>query len=148
MTLISRIETYYIAPRWLFVRIETDSAGDRRLGRGQLRGPRAEQVRTAVDQLSELLIGTDPLQIEDTWQVLTKGGFYRGGRVVASAVSGIDQAPVGHRRQDAIDAPVHQLLGGPVRDRVRIYGWVGGDEPGEVATRSAPRSRPGSPPSR
>ena len=93
---------------------------------------RSETVRTAVEQLSELLIGRDALRIEDHWQVLTKGSFYRGGPILASAVSGIDQA-LWDIAGKHFGAPVHQLLGGPVRDRIRVYGWVGGDEPGEVA---------------
>jgi galactonate dehydratase len=64
--------------------------------------------------------------------VLSKGGFYRGGAVLSSAVSGVDQAlwDIAGR---SLGVPVHQLLGGPVRDRIRAYGWVGGDEPSEIA---------------
>jgi galactonate dehydratase len=92
---------------------------------------RAEVVRAAVDVLSEYLLGEDPLRIEDHWQVLTKGGFYRGGPVLSSAVAGIDQALWDIAGQ-AYGAPVHALLGGPVRDRVRVYAWAGGDEPDQV----------------
>ena len=77
MTFISRIETFLVAPRWLFVRIETDS-GIVGWGEATCEG-RSETVRTAVEQLSELLIGNDALRIEDHWQVMTKGSFYRGG---------------------------------------------------------------------
>src|SRR3954468_3087786 len=130
MTLISRIEPFLVAPRWLFVRIETDS-GIVGWGEATCEG-RSETVRTAIDQLSELLLGRDALRIEDPWQAVTKGAFYRGGAILASAVSGLDQAlwDIAGKRYGA---PVHQLLGGPVRDRVRVYGWVGGDEPAEVA---------------
>ena len=89
-------------------------------------------MRTAVEQLAELLIGTDPLRIEDHWQVMTKGSFYRGGPILASAVAGLDQA-LWDIAGKHFDMPVHQLLGGHVRDRIRMYGWVGGDEPDEVA---------------
>jgi galactonate dehydratase len=82
--------------------------------------------------LSEYLIGEDPLKIENHWQVLTKGGFYRGGPVLSSAVAGIDQA-LWDIAGKTYGAPVHALLGGPVRDRVRVYAWVGGDEPGEIS---------------
>jgi galactonate dehydratase len=64
--------------------------------------------------------------------VLTKGGFYRGGPVLSSAVAGLDQA-LWDIAGKAYGAPVHALLGGPVRDRVRVYAWVGGDEPDEIA---------------
>lgn len=127
---IERIETFLVAPRWLFVRIETDS-GIGGWGEATCEG-RSETVRAAVGQLSELLIGQDPLRIEDHWQVLTKGSFYRGGPILASAVAGLDQA-LWDIAGKHFGAPVHQLLGGPVRDRIRVYGWVGGDEPDEVA---------------
>ncbi|MEQ4304072.1 galactonate dehydratase [Plantactinospora sp. B6F1] len=130
MTKIERVETFLVPPRWLFVRIET-ADGTVGWGEATCEG-RSETVRTAVHQLSELLIGQDALRIEDHWQVMTKGSFYRGGPILASAVSGLDQAlwDIAGRH---FAAPVHQLLGGPVRDRIRMYGWVGGDEPAEVA---------------
>ncbi|MFI8205440.1 galactonate dehydratase [Streptomyces sp. NPDC085937] len=123
---IARIETFLVPPRWLFCRVETD---DGLVGWGEpvVEG-RAEVVRSAVDVLSEHLLGEDPLRIQDHWQVLTKGGFYRGGPVLSSAVAGLDQALWDIAGQ-AYGAPVHALLGGPVRDTVRVYAWVGGDEP-------------------
>ncbi|MFC4015554.1 galactonate dehydratase [Nonomuraea purpurea] len=129
MTTITRVETFLVAPRWLFVRVETGS-GIVGWGEATCEG-RSETVRAAVDQLAELLIGRDALRIEDHWQVLTKGSFYRGGPILASAVAGLDQA-LWDIAGKHFGAPVHQLLGGPVRDRIRVYGWVGGDEPGEV----------------
>lgn len=128
--LISRIETFLVPPRWLFVRVETDS-GIVGWGEPVVEG-RSETVRTAVEQLSELLIGADPLRIEDHWQVMTKGSFYRGGAILASAVAGLDQA-LWDITGKHLGVPVHQLLGGHVRDRIRMYGWVGGDEPAEIA---------------
>ncbi|GIG91498.1 galactonate dehydratase [Plantactinospora endophytica] len=130
MTKIERVETFLVPPRWLFVRIET-SDGIVGWGEATCEG-RSETVRTAVHQLSEVLVGQDALRIEDHWQVMTKGSFYRGGPILASAVSGLDQA-LWDIAGKHFDAPVHQLLGGPVRDRIRVYGWVGGDEPAEVA---------------
>lgn len=127
---ITRIETFAVPPRWMFCRVETD---DGIVGWGEpvVEG-RAETVRAAVAELSELLIGRDPRQIERHWQILTKSGFYRGGPVLSSAVAGLDQA-LWDILGKSLGAPVHQLLGGPVRDRVRIYGWIGGDEPSAVA---------------
>jgi galactonate dehydratase len=127
---ITALRTYLVPPRWVFLRIDTDE-GITGWGEPALEG-RAETVRAAVGELSDMLIGADPLRIEDHWQTLTRGGFYRGGPVLASAVAGIDQALwdiAGH----AFGVPVHQLLGGRVRDRVRMYAWIGGDEPAEVA---------------
>ncbi|MER6555647.1 galactonate dehydratase [Streptomyces sp. NPDC001725] len=127
---ISRIETFAVPPRWLLCRVETD---DGVVGWGEpvVEG-RAATVRTAVHELSELLVGQDPLRIEDHWQTTTKGSFYRGGPVLSSAVSGLDQA-LWDIAGKVYGAPVHQLLGGPVRDRVRAYTWVGGDEPTQIA---------------
>ena len=127
---ITALRTYLVPPRWLFLRIDTDE-GISGWGEPVLEG-RAETVRAAIGELSDVLIGADPLRIEDNWQVLTRGGFYRGGPVLSSAVAGIDQALwdiAGH----AYGVPVHQLLGGRVRDQVRMYAWIGGDEPAEVA---------------
>ncbi|GAB3136911.1 galactonate dehydratase [Marisediminicola antarctica] len=127
--LISRVETFAVAPRWLFVRIETD-AGIVGWGEGSLEG-NSDIVRAAIEQFAGYLVGRDPSRIEDHWQVLTKGGFYRGGAVLASAVSGIDQA-LWDIAGKSLGVPVHRLLGGAVRDRIRAYGWVGGDDPSEV----------------
>jgi galactonate dehydratase len=126
---IDRIETFLVPPRWLFCRIETD---DGLVGWGEpvVEG-RAEVVRAAVEVATEYLLGADPLRIEDHWQVLTKGGFYRGGPILSSAVAGIDQA-LWDIAGKARNTPVYSLLGGPVRDRVRMYTWVGGDEPAQI----------------
>lgn len=126
---IDRIETFLLPPRWMFCRVETDE-GVVGWGEPVVEG-RADTVRTAVGELAEYLVGQDPLRIEDHWQVLTKGGFYRGGPVLSSAVAGLDQA-LWDIAGKVYDAPVHALLGGPVRDRVRVYSWVGGDEPAEL----------------
>lgn len=127
---ITEIETFLVAPRWLFCRVATDE-GVVGWGEPVIEG-RADTVRTAVHELADYLVGQDPLRIEDHWQVLTKSTFYRGGPILSSAVAGIDQALWDIAGQ-VYGAPVHALLGGPVRDRVRMYTWVGGDEPAEVA---------------
>ncbi|MQA82381.1 MAG: galactonate dehydratase [Streptosporangiales bacterium] len=127
---ITGVETFLVPPRWLFVRVQTDE-GVVGWGEPVVEG-RAETVRVAVDTLAELLLGADPLRIEDHWQTMTRGGFYRGGPVLSSAIAGLDQA-LWDIAGKVRDVPVHGLLGGPVRDRVRIYSWVGGDEPSEIA---------------
>ncbi len=127
---ITRVETFMVPPRWLFCRIETD---DGTVGWGEpvVEG-RAEVVRAAVEVFAEYLIGRDPLRIQDHWQVLTKGGFYRDGPVLSSAVAGIDQA-LWDIAGKTYGAPVYGLLGGAVRERIRVYAWIGGDEPAELA---------------
>ncbi|MEU8828477.1 galactonate dehydratase [Streptomyces sp. NPDC048636] len=126
---ITRIETFLAPPRWMFVRVATDE-GITGWGEPVVEG-RAEPVRAAVEVLAEYLTGRDPMRIEDHWQVMTKGGFYRGGPVLSSAVAGLDQA-LWDIKGKHYGVPVYQLLGGPVRDRVRAYSWVGGDEPSEI----------------
>ncbi|MCX5126778.1 galactonate dehydratase [Streptomyces sp. NBC_00347] len=127
---ITSLETFLVAPRWLFLRIATDE-GIIGWGEPVVEG-RAETVQAAVQELADYLVGEDPLRIEHHWQILTKGGFYRGGPVLSSAVAGIDQA-LWDIAGKAYDVPVHQLLGGHVRDRVRVYSWIGGDSPADVA---------------
>ena len=127
---ITQVETFAIAPRWVFCRIETDE-GLVGWGEPVVEG-RAATTQAAVEEISDLLIGRDPRRIEDLWQLMTKAAFYRGGPVLSSAVAGLDQA-LWDILGKSLDVPVHQLLGGAVRDRVRVYGWIGGDEPTEVA---------------
>ena len=131
---ITQVETFPVAPRWLFVKVSTD-AGISGWGEATLEG-RSHTVQTAVHEFDDYLVGADPLLIEEHWQVLTKSTFYRGGPVFGSAVAGIDQALwdiAGKHRQ----APVHELLGGPVRNRLRVYSWIGGDDPAEVGDHAA-----------
>lgn len=131
---IVRLETFVVPPRWLFLRVETDE-GVVGWGEPIVEG-RAETVRAAVHELGETLVGADPLRIEDHWQTLAKGGFYRGGPILSSALAGIDQA-LWDIAGKVRGAPVHELLGGPLRERVRIYSWIGGDDPSASAEQAA-----------
>jgi len=137
---ITTMETFLVPPRWLFLRVGTDE-GLVGWGEPVIEG-RAETVRAAVSELSDYLIGEDPLRIEHHWQVLTRGGFYRGGPILSAAVAGIDQA-LWDIAGKARDAPVHELLGGPVRDRARVYAWIGGDDPHDVAAAARARVETG-----
>jgi galactonate dehydratase len=116
-------ETFLVAPRWQFLRIDTDE-GVSGWGEPIVEG-RAEAVQGAVAALMENLVGADPLRIEEHWQTMAKGGFYRGGPVLSSALAGIDQA-LWDIKGRYHQVPVHELLGGPVRDRVRMYTWAHG----------------------
>ena len=93
---------------------------------------RAETVKSAVEELEDLLIGKDPRRIEDLWQAMYRGGFYRGGPVLTSAISGIEQAWWDIKGK-FYGAPIYELLGGAARDRIRVYTWIGGDRPRDVA---------------
>lgn len=126
---ITSLETFLVPPRWLFLKIETDEG---LIGWGEpVIEDRAETVSAAVKELADYLIGEDPLQIEKHWQRLYRGGFYRGGPILMSALAGIDQA-LWDIKGKYHRTPVHQLLGGQVRDRIRVYAWVGGDRPGDI----------------
>ncbi len=127
---ITSLTTYAVPPRWLFLRIETD---DGIVGWGEpvLEG-RASTVAAAVEELSDYLIGRDPTQIEDLWAVMYRGGFYRGGGIHMSALAGIDQA-LWDIKGKALGVPAYELLGGRVRDRIKVYSWVGGDRPADTA---------------
>ncbi|MCX4489949.1 galactonate dehydratase [Streptomyces anulatus] len=137
---ITSLRTYLVAPRWCFLRVDTDE-GVTGWGEPVVEG-RAHTVAAAVDELSDYLVGQDPMRIEDHWQVLTKGGFYRGGPILSSAVAGIDQA-LWDIKGKALGVPVWQLLGGNVRDRARVYSWIGGDSPADVAEQALARKAEG-----
>ena len=126
---ITRITTYIVPPRWLFLKVETDE-GIFGWGEPVIEG-RAHTVAAAVDELSDYLVGQDPLQIEKHWQAMYRGAFYRGGPILMSAIAGVDQA-LWDIKGKYHDTPVHQLLGGQVRDRIRVYAWVGGDRPDAI----------------
>ena len=125
---IARFETFHVRPRWLFLRIETDT-GIVGWGEPVLEG-RAQTTETAVCEMMRELIGRDPRRIEHHWQTLHRGGFYRCGPVITSALSGIEQALWDILGQH-LRAPVHQLLGGRVRDRIRLYRWSKGEPTGD-----------------
>ncbi len=137
---IGRIETFYVPPRWLFVRVETDD-GAVGWGEASLEGY-AEAVDGAFEPLRDRFIGHDASRIEDIWQIAYRGGFYRGGPVLMSALSGLDQA-LWDLKGKALGVPAWQLLGGKVRDRIRAYAWIGGDRPDEIGDAASARREQG-----
>lgn len=126
---IKSYELFQVPPRWLFLKIETDEG---LIGWGEpvIEG-KAATVKAAVDELMENLIGKDPMNIEDHWNVMYRAGFYRGGPILMSAIAGIDQA-LWDIKGKFYNAPIHQLLGGKARDTMKVYSWIGGDRPNEV----------------
>ncbi len=126
---IKGYELFQVPPRWLFLKIETDE-GIVGWGEPVIEG-RASTVKTAVDELMEYLIGKDPMCIEDHWNVMYRGGFYRGGPILMSAIAGIDQA-LWDIKGKFYQAPVYELLGGKARDKMKVYSWIGGDRPADV----------------
>jgi galactonate dehydratase len=125
---VTGIRLFPLPPRWLFLAVDTD-AGITGWGEPVLEG-RARTVATAVEELSEHIIGKDPRHINDIWQVLYRGGFYRGGPILMSAIAGIDQALWDIKGKE-IGRPVYELLGGRCRDKMLTYTWVGGDDPSD-----------------
>ena len=126
---ITALKTYLVAPRWLFLKVETDE-GVSGWGEPVLEG-HAETLATKIAELADVLVGLDPRRIEDIWQMLYRNGCYRGGPVLMSAISGIDMA-LWDIKGRTLGVPVHELLGGPVRDRIRSYCWIGGDRPADL----------------
>ena len=123
---ITRLTTFIVPPRWCFLKIETDE-GITGWGEPVLEG-RAHTVAAAVGELADYLVGKAPRHNEDHWTVLYRGGFYRGGAVHMSALAGIDQA-LWDIKGKALGVSVSDLLGGQVRDKIRVYSWIGGDRP-------------------
>jgi galactonate dehydratase len=130
---ITKFTTYIVPPRWLFLKIETDE-GVCGWGEPVVEG-RALTTEAAVHEMAEYLIGKDPFLIEDHWTVLYRGGFYRGGAIHMSALAGIDQA-LWDIKGKALGQPVHSLLGGQLRDKVKVYSWIGGDRPSVTAEKA------------
>jgi galactonate dehydratase len=137
---ISAIECFPVPPRWLFVRVATDE-GVVGWGEASLEG-HTEAVVGAFESLKDRLIGADAFRIEEAWQIGYRGGFYRGGPVSMSALSGLDQA-LWDIKGKALGVPVWQLLCGQVRDRIEVYSWIGGDDPHEAGAGARARREQG-----
>lgn len=127
---IKSLELFKVPPRWLFLKVTTESEI---VGWGEpvVEG-KADTVAAAVKEMEDYIIGRNAGDIEDIWQVLYRGGFYRGGPILTSAISGIEQA-LWDIKGKALGVPVYELLGGAVRDKIRVYCWIGGDKPDNIA---------------
>jgi galactonate dehydratase len=115
---ITKLELLLVKPRWLFLKIHTD-AGIVGLGEPIVEG-RALTVKTAVEEIAPYLVGKDPRAVVHHWQAIYRHAFYRGGPVLTSALSGIDQA-LWDIKGKALGIPVYEMLGGPTRNRCRVY---------------------------
>ena len=115
-------ELFEVPYRWQFLKVET-SDGSVGWGEPVVEG-RAKTTASAVEELMDTyVVGESPLDIEGRWQEMYRGGFYRGGPVLMSAIAGIDQA-LWDLKGKHYGAPVYELLGGKARDRMRIYGHL------------------------
>ena len=119
---IAKIEQFYPRHRMRLVKITTDT-GIVGWGETTLEG-KPKSTWAAVEELSEYFIGKDPLRIEHHWQHVYRSAFFRGGNVLMSALSGIDQA-LWDIAGKFYDVPSYKLLGGAVRDRIRVYAHWG-----------------------
>ena len=114
---ITKLETFLVKPRWVFLKIHTN-AGITGLGEPLLEG-RALTIQTAIKEIEPYLIGKDPRPVQHHWQAIYRHAFYRGGPILTSALSGIDQA-LWDIKGKALGVPVYELLGGPTRNRSRV----------------------------
>lgn len=137
---ITAVNTYYVRPRWGFVEIETDQ-GISGWGEAVLEG-HCGSVLACINEMKEYLIGRNPGNIEDIFNVLYRAGFYRGGGVIMSAISGIDQA-LWDIKGKKLGVPVYELLGGACRDKMRVYSWIGGDRPSDVGVAALEKKKAG-----
>src|SRR6188768_3286310 len=122
---ITKLETILVKPRWLFLKIHTD-AGIVGLGEPITEG-RALTCATAVKEIEPYLVGKDPRQVVHHWQAIYRHAFYRGGPILTSVLSGIDTA-LWDIKGKALGVPIYELLGGPTRNRIRVYAHAGTPE--------------------
>src|SRR6266852_751077 len=119
---ITKLEMFLVKPRWLFLKVHTNAGI---IGYGEpITEGRALTCREAVKEIEPYLIGKDPRRVAHHWQAIYRHAFYRGGPILTSALSGIDQA-LWDIKGKALGVPVYELLGGPTRDRVRVYAHSG-----------------------
>lgn len=119
---VTKLETILVKPRWLFLKVHTDE-GIVGLGEPITEG-RAKTCAAAIEEIAPYLIGKDPRNVIHHWQAIYRHAFYRGGPILTSALSGIEQA-LWDIKGKLLGVPVYELLGGPTRDRVRVYAHVG-----------------------
>ena len=119
---ITGIETVVVNAvhrNWIFVKVLTDQLGLWGWGEATLEW-KTRAVKGTIDDLLPFLIGEDPLRIEHLVNTMTRFSFWPLGSIGLTAVSGIEQA-LWDIKGKALGVPVWQLLGGRVRDSVRVY---------------------------
>src|ERR1700752_2101253 len=115
---VTRLETFLVKPRWMFLKVHTNTGI---IGYGEpITEGRALTCAEAVKEIEPYLIGKAPRRVAHHWQAIYRHAFYRGGPILTSALSGIDQA-LWDIKGKALGVPVHELLGGPTRTKVRVY---------------------------
>ena len=122
---ISRLEYFVLNNRRFFLKIHTDAGI---VGQGEpITEGRAKTCAEVVREIEPYLIGKDPRKVTHHWQAIYRHAFYRGGPILTSALSGIDQA-LWDIKGRALGVPIYELLGGPTRDQIRVYAGGGSPE--------------------
>jgi len=137
---ITGIDLIHVRPRWLFLKVYTDE-GIVGYGEPTLEG-KTPVVEASVKGFFRYLEGKDPTRIEHHWQAMYRWSFYRGGPVIMTAISGIEQA-LWDILGKYLNQPVYQLIGGPVREKVRVYAHIRGRDPEEYVEHAIKRVREG-----
>src|SRR5215212_10925544 len=115
---VTKIETFVLKNSWVFVKISTDAGI---VGWGEMLKDDAKACAAGALEVGRYLVGQDPNRVVHHWQAIHRGAFYRGGPIKTAIQSGIDQA-LWDIKGKVYGVPVYKLLGGPTRDRVRVYG--------------------------
>ncbi|MUN73764.1 galactonate dehydratase [Enterococcus casseliflavus] len=133
---ISKITVYKVKPRWVFVKLSTDEGID---GWGEMiSGTKTETVVAGAYEVGErFLLGQNPFEIERLFQEMHRS-FFRGGPIHGTIVSGLEMA-LWDIKGKALNVPIYELLGGAARDRIKVYSWIGGDRPDDVAEQAQDR---------
>lgn len=132
---ISDIKVYKVKPRWIFVKVLTDEGI---AGWGEMiSGTKTETVVAGAYEMGKKLLGRNPFEIERLWQEMHRS-FFRGGPINGTIISGLEMA-LWDIKGKALNLPVYELLGGVARDRIRVYSWIGGDRPSDVAEQAQER---------
>ena len=128
---ITKMQTIPIEGRAMILKMETDEGI---VGFGEpMNYEHWRIVAQAVQDIGEYLIGQDPFEIERHWQAIYRSSYSRAMPSIVGALSGIEMA-MWDVMGKALGQPVWKLLGGSVRNKVRVYRGVGGgSEPEEVA---------------
>ena len=136
---ITDVTVYEVKPRWIFVKLSTDEGVE---GWGEMiSGTKTETVVAGAREMGRYLIGRDPFEIERLWQEMYKS-FFRGGPINGTIVSGMEMA-LWDIKGKYFGVPVYELLGGRARDRIKVYSWIGGDRPEDVAEQALDRRNRG-----
>src|SRR5687768_6381692 len=117
---VTKIETFVLKNSWVFVKVSTDAGIT---GWGEMLKDDAKACAAGALEVGDYLIGKDPMPVVHHWQAIHRGAFYRGGPIKTAISSGIDQA-LWDIKGKAYGVPVYKLLGGPTRERVRVYGTL------------------------